>query len=134
MDNNARKARRPRRSPQQWASIVEGWAGSGLSAKEYANQQGVGVDSLWRWAGRVGREGELPAIQTQRGPREPAPAAQRFLEVKVTEPSPPAGRHAVRPAAIEISWPAGPVVRLSGDVPASTIVAVLRAAVEVTQC
>lgn len=130
MDENTRRQRRARRSPAEWARIVSGLPGSGLSAEDYAKREGIGVDSLWRWSGRLRREGaEADPVVSRAAASATGP---RFLAVEVTEARKQGG--AAGRGAIEVAWPGGPVVRLSGDVAASTIAAVLRAVAEVTPC
>jgi hypothetical protein len=42
-----------RRSHEEWAEIVARFQASGLSARRFASQEGVGVVSLLRWIPRV---------------------------------------------------------------------------------
>jgi len=134
MDDSIGRRRRTRRSPQQWARIVAGWSGSGLSAEEYAKREDVGVDSLWRWAGRLRREGVSASSSSTRRLVAPGAGGPKFLAVEVTEGRPTAPRAAEGRGSIEVSWPGGPTVRLSGEVAPATLAAVLRAVTEVTPC
>lgn len=58
----------------------------------------------------------------------------KFLAVEVTEGRPGVQRGCVGRGTIEVSWPGGPTVRMSGEVAPATLAAVLRAVTEVTPC
>jgi transposase len=131
MDNSTREKKLVRRrSPSQWARVVEDWSRSGLSAGRYARQHGIGVGSLYRWSGRVMHQAGGKA---QRAASSTEP---RFLAVKVAEDRlrAPAAQPVASGGVIEVAWPGGAIVRVSGDAPVSTIAAVLRAMAEMTPC
>jgi hypothetical protein len=39
----------PRRTPEQWRRLVEGWPGSGQTQQAYCDRQGITLASLRRW-------------------------------------------------------------------------------------
>ena len=135
MNQDTQQKRRARRSPGQWKKIVEGWRASGRTAEDYAEEHDLGVDNLWRWSGRFGKRDE------HSGPREEerpglAPPETRFLAVQVGQPAAvrTQPRELVRRQDIEIAWPRGPLVRLSGEVTRDTLAAVMQALAEVAPC
>lgn len=143
MDNSTpqQKPSQVRRSPSpdQRASLVEEWKRSGVSARQFAEKTGVDARKLYRWAEQLGLQRarrELPASapRPSRRPATPPAAPTRFLSVAVAESKNVAAAAVVARGGIEIVWPSGPVVRVSGEVSASSISAVVRAMTEVTSC
>lgn len=108
--------------------IVEGWRASGLSAEDYAERHNLGVHNLWRWSARHGKTAPASKPRSSRAP------AQRFLAVEVAGPPQSLPSDARAPGAVEIVWPGGAIVRLSGDVSQTTLVAVMQALAEVASC
>ncbi len=135
MSQGTKRKRRSRRSPEQWAEIVEGWRASGQTAEEYAEEHNLGVDNLWRWSARA--RGRVD-VRRPSGKMRPAvrPAPPRFLAVQVTQPT---ARRSEKGESeprqgVEIAWPRGPIVRLSGEVSEERLSAVMRALAEVVPC
>jgi hypothetical protein len=63
-----------------WAERVQGWVDSGLTAKEYAAETGLNVNSLTHWKWRLGAEARaLPRARL---------AAPPVVEVKLEEAAP----------------------------------------------
>lgn len=62
-------------SRDQWAQWVRGWQRSGLTAAEYAAEEGIHPGTLTHWKWKLGREA--------RDRREPTPIAEAtsFMEV-----------------------------------------------------
>lgn len=135
MNQDTKQKRRARRSPQQWKKIVEGWRASGQTAEDYAEKHDLGVNNLWRWSGRFGKKDERsgPGGEERRGLALPG---TRFLAVQVGQPAAVRTRpHELgRRQNIEITWPRGPLVRLSGEVTRDTLAAVMQALAEAAPC
>lgn len=132
MNGNLRRVRRPRRSPEQWAELVAGWVASDLSAAQYAERHGVGVHSLRSWASR------LRERQERRQPSPPRVVVEsgrpRFLAVEVRQPDEGTSGSVAARGHIEVAWPRGPVVRVSGEVSERTLAAVFGAIAEAAPC
>jgi len=60
-------------------------------------------------------------------------ATPKFLAVEVAPTKSPPGK-SFGSGSIEISWPGGPVVRVVGDVCASTLAAAVHAVAEAPRC
>ncbi len=132
-DTQKKRKRRSRRSPAQWAEIVERWRASNQSAEEFAKENDVGADGLWRWSSRLRIARPLRAVESgqQASPR----VAPRFVEVEVARPTQPVGESTAAARGIVIEWPGGPTVRVSGGgVDRGSLVAVLQALAEVAPC
>jgi transposase-like protein len=135
MNKNANRERKRRRSPEEWSKAVEGWRQSGLPVEDYAERQGVSVGSLYRWSGRLRRDdGDEKERASPEGLATVEAPTPRFLAVQVAEPKTTAGPVNGGRGTVEISWPGGPHLRLNGEVPASTMVALLRTMAEVMPC
>jgi len=64
-------------SRSEWAKWVRGWTRSGLTAAEYAEQEGIHPGTLTHWKWKLGREAREAAEQ---GPISDAESAT-FVEV-----------------------------------------------------
>ena len=51
-----------RDTSSQWAERVRRWRAGGLTAREFAAQEGVNRHTLWHWAWKLGRGGGTPAF------------------------------------------------------------------------
>ena len=127
MQQDTQTRRRSFRTAAQWSEIVERWRSSGVSARAFAEEHGLGESSLWRWSAHLARTKEKV-----RQPRVAVLAAPRFLTVQVAKPGSTASP--VERGSIEVVWPGGPVVRVVGEVSADALVAAVRAVVEATVC
>lgn len=101
----SRSLRSHRWTPEQARAVLEKIARRGISVKRFAEEQGIGVERLYRWKKRLAQ---------RRAPRSSPPG---FTEVTV-RPSVPA-------AAIEIELGAGVHVRVSGESRVDDVVAIL---------
>ena len=99
------RGRSRRWTPEQARAVLEKIERRGIPAKQFAEEQGIGVERLYRWKKRLAQ---------RRAPRSTPP---RFTEVTV-RPSGPA-------AAIEIELGAGVHVRVSGETRVEDVVAIL---------
>lgn len=61
---------------EQWAGWVRGWARSGLTAAEYAEEEGIHPGTLTHWKWKLGREAREPREQPANGAE-----STTFLEV-----------------------------------------------------
>ena len=127
MKNDVRLQRRLSRPWAERSQIVKEWRRSGLSVRAFAKKRGVAAGSLWGWAARLDSKRHR---ETHRGGA--IRDGHKFLAVEVAQTnasSTPPGR-----GDIEIAWPGGPVVRVIGDVRASTLAAVMHVVAEVRRC
>jgi hypothetical protein len=108
-----------RRSAAEWSQIVKRWRASGLSAREYAERDGLVASTLSWWGTRVG--GRSAGRDKRRGA---VPGPSSFTELRVV-----AGRPEW--SVIEVAGPRGLVVRVRGEVEERALLRVLRA---VSQC
>lgn len=99
---------------QQKAQWVKRFNESGLSLRQFSDQNGIGYMSLWRW---VSRTKAKPTIETA---AEPHPAAPTFTEIKLV----PSVERSDWVA--ELSLSNGKVLRLSKEVPAAMLEQLLR--------
>lgn len=77
-----------RRTREQWQSIVEGWANSGLTQAQYCAQQGISVTSFHRWREQWRQAADLGDRGRHQGVSEPV----RWVPVALHEvPAPVAG-------------------------------------------
>lgn len=107
---------RNRKKQFRWRRIVRGQAGSGLSVRAYCAQQGVKESAYYWWRAQLARrDAELP----------PSPAAFVPVEVVAEEPTRGAGGGVGGGGQIEILWPGGLQVRVSGRVDRQTLADVL---------
>jgi transposase len=104
---------RNRKKQLRWRRIVRGQAGSGLSVRTYCSRQGVKESAYYWWRAQLARrDAESP----------PSPAAFVPVEVVAEEPTRGAGEGG---GQIEILWPGGWKVRVSGRVDHQTLSDVL---------
>ena len=85
------RAKRPRRSAAEWATIVARWKRSGKSSREYAVAHGLQAATLLWWSSQGLRGGARTAALPRRSPAVVDRAATRgpsgtpaFLAVRVT--------------------------------------------------
>lgn len=107
-DTRGRRIAEPRRREE----IVAGYAGSGLTQKTYARQEGVNYHTLVSWLGRRRRESDRAAPPP--APSAPVASVARFAQL--TWPS--AAPSAV--SRLEVVLPDGVILR--GDDPAALLV------------
>ena len=108
--------KRQHRTDSERAEFVERWQQSGLTALEFAAQEGLNASSLYLWRKQLkaARQDE-----TETGERKPA-----FSELRVSTPQPQQGH-------VEVVARNGRVVRVHGDISVRTLQQVLAA---VEQC
>jgi len=107
------KKRRPRASEQEKAQWAERYYRSGLTQKQFAQQQSLADSTLQRWVAQNPRPGQAVAIQRAAGLR---PA---FAELKLpVSPIPSAW-------AAELCRPNGVVLRVAADLPAALLAQLL---------
>lgn len=79
----------PRRSAEQWQSLVDQWQASGQSAKRFCKEQALGYASFCQWRKRLSRPESSSAP-------DQAPASQpSFIDLASLESSQPGGWHIV---------------------------------------
>jgi transposase len=97
-----------RATREVWGERVQRWVDSGLTAKEYAAETGLNVNSLGHWKWKLSREGGLEAE------KQSHPARRGFIEVKLAgdEPAPVAPANVVKVDPFEVVLPSGLTVRV----------------------
>ncbi|WP_439509335.1 IS66 family insertion sequence element accessory protein TnpA [Marinimicrobium koreense] len=78
----------PRRSTEQWQSLVHQWQQSGQSAKQFCKEQAVGYASFCQWRKRLTQTDETAAAGTS----SPEPS---FIDLASLGASQPGGWHIV---------------------------------------
>ena len=71
---------------REWKKVFEDKAASGLSAKEYCQQNGIGKDQYFYWQ-KIVRESVLDEIKTNRFTELPVPVSSDMF-FSLTAPSP----------------------------------------------
>jgi hypothetical protein len=66
----------------QWRERVTAWRQSGLSARAFAQREGIGVSSLFNWARRLEMKNEAPRI-IQLVPKPPHPSVRESHGITV---------------------------------------------------
>jgi transposase-like protein len=107
---------RKRRSDAERTNIVERWQQSGLTARDFAAQEGLNVSSLYLWRQQL-RAAQQPAGDAEL--RTPA-----FSELRLAAEKPPSSQ-------VEIVARNGRVVRVRADISVRSLQHVLAA---VEQC
>ncbi|WP_347333047.1 IS66 family insertion sequence element accessory protein TnpA [Marinimicrobium locisalis] len=79
----------PRRSSEQWQSLVEQWQKSGQSAKQFCKEQGLGYASFCRWRKR------LTQTDKKTSAAEPSSPEPSFIDLASLGASQPGGWHIV---------------------------------------
>ena len=79
----------PRRSTEQWQSLVDQWQRSGQSAKQFCKEQAVGYASFCQWRKRLTQADEKAATAKNASP-EPS-----FIDLASLGASQPGGWHIV---------------------------------------
>lgn len=100
-----RRLRSHRWTPEQARAVLEKIERRGVPVKQFAEEQGIGVERLYRWKKRL----------AQTDPSRSSPPS--FSEVTI-RPSSPA-------AAIEIEISGGVHLRVTGDARVDDVVAIL---------
>lgn len=128
MQTTTKRQRRPARSVEEWKHTVDAWHRSGLTGKVYAKQNGVAVESLYKWATRLG------LARSASGPGRARKSARQFVAVGVAaSPSRPP-QPTLSGNGLEVEWPSGVVMRFPGHVSQETLATLLRMATEGTRC
>lgn len=79
----------PRRSTEQWQSLVDQWRQSGHSAKQFCKEQGLGYASFCQWKRRLAQSDEKATADEASSP-EPS-----FIDLASLGASQPGGWHIV---------------------------------------
>jgi len=108
--------RRARRPASERAELVSAWRASGKSQREFAEEQGLSASTLASWSRQL--DGGSRRKQKRRKKGRPSD----FSEVQVVEAS-SAGPD--EPTVMQVTTPAGFVVRVSGQVDPAALRAVL---------
>lgn len=103
----SQRKRSRRWTAEQAGALLAKIARRGVSVKQFAAEQGIGVERLYRWKKRLAQRTH-PAVRSS----EP-----RFSEVRI--------RPSVLPAAIEIELSGGVHLRVTGDNRVDDVVAIL---------
>ena len=107
---------------REWRERLKRWAKSGLRAGEFAEQEGVTVSTLYRWARRLALGPVEQGRGRPRSPRSDAPPA--VLPVVIT----PALAALPGPAPVlEVLLRGGEVVRVPPGFDDDTLVRIVRA-------
>ena len=101
----SRGSRDRRWTPEQVRAVLEKIERRGIPVKRFAEEQGIGVERLYRWKQRLAKRGV---------PRSSAP---RFTEVTIRPSAPP--------TAIEIELSGGVRLRVTGETRVDDVVAIL---------
>jgi hypothetical protein len=112
--------RSPRRSRSEWEREIARWRASGLSASEYARNQGFKEARLWWWSAQLKRR---PA---DRDTQPSNTASLAFLPVRVRQTQPESSNSGA--ACIEVVLGNGRCVRVVGALDVSQLERVLAAA------
>lgn len=101
-----------RRTPQQWARLVEGYQASGQSQRRFCAEHGVGQSSLRYWKRRLAQGGSTEDVQAATG--------VRLVAVKVIEDTP-----ALADSGLVVVAPRGIRVQIARGFDAATLSRVL---------
>jgi len=112
--------KKKRRTAEEWASIVACWRKSGLSAREFAGEQGLAPKSLIWWGSELSRRARKTQPKADAKKRTATVGKVEFAQVKVAEPRRGGGRLSVR-------HDSGFTIAVEGDVNAPALSAVLKA-------
>jgi transposase-like protein len=91
------RARRVRRSAEQWGEIVRRYDSSGLGARAFCRREGLSSSSFERWRRRAGSS-----------------AGARFIELVPPRPMADAAREGAEGWSLELSLPNGVSLRWRG--------------------
>ena len=117
--------RRPSRSAEQWAEIVEDWHRSGLPAKEYAKLHGLGAASLHNWSSYLGKKRR--SVGSRNGGAAHDKSLPRFVPVETGEKRGGQTEQSHIRGPIELESRCGQIVRLRGSISPRDLKAVLHA-------
>lgn len=79
----------PRRSAEQWQSLIDQWQASGQSAKQFCKEQALGYASFCQWRKRLSRPEEKTATA------QPNTSEPSFIDLASLGSSQPGGWHIV---------------------------------------
>lgn len=68
-----------------WKKHVVGWRASGETAKQYSERHGLATTSLWSWASRLKREGEVADVAIRWAKVKVATVAPRPIMIQVRD-------------------------------------------------
>ena len=111
-------ARAPKRSADEWRTIVERFRESDLSCEAFAAQEKIKVRRLQWWGSQFHKRGTFA-----RKPPAARPSTVSFLPVRPTTQTPQAAPRAAAP--LEIVAPSGLVVRVQPDFDAGALARLL---------
>jgi transposase len=100
-----------REKREEWTKRVERWRDSGLTAKEFATELGINVNSLTHWAWRFGNETRKAEVDRER----PATTTHPVDWIEVAAPAKREkfrARPAVEEQPFEIVLPSGTTLRV----------------------
>jgi hypothetical protein len=103
------KKRRPRASQQEKAEWAERYYQSGLTQKQFAQQQGIADSTLQRWVAENPLPGQAVASQREVG------LLPAFAELKLAVSPIPSDW------AAELCRPSGVILRVAADLPAALL-------------
>jgi hypothetical protein len=120
MVRDGHKRRRPARAAAEWRVLVNDWHRSGQSARTYSIEHGIGCKSLYSWASRFRDGGEVVTRS------DLSTEGIRFIPVEVSRGFDGCREGSGRATTLEVVWPGGLAVRVSGEVTQELVSAVLR--------
>lgn len=117
---------------EMWQQRVECWRLSGLSAREYAKQEGFSASTLYNWAAKLSRKQDIgevenkPGVEKERAARrEGGPCTQNLTQASFVEI--PAIASSAAAMCIEISIGESVRLRVPSGVDDRTLACVIRA-------
>lgn len=111
-----------------WRKVVQNFKDSGLATKQFCQREGLSESQFYSWRREIGKRDQEEPIAKSKARRskkvvrehQPSPAVPEFIPVKlVTVTSEP------QPAPLEITSPAGFVIRIAAGVDARLLHLVL---------
>lgn len=113
MNKSHHTKRRRRRSRHEWTEVLKDWAASGMEAEDYAEDHGLSMSSMMRWASRLGFSVGSGTRACEALRRNDASSAE-FVPVHVMSNGTEAIERLPDTACIEVSTQNGSVVRIKG--------------------
>ncbi len=111
--------KREYRSASEWSELVSAWRSGGKSQREFSLERGIKPSTLAAWVRKLKRGGGAAVSRSRR--------SKEFSEVHIVA----AAAASTGGGLVEVTTPAGLVIRLSGGLDASALRAVLE---EVSRC